>query len=213
MPPEEKDRSRYYQEIAAAFLKRRGGPFLMSSKDLALIASWEAQGIPLDTVLEGIEKAFDYYRNAAPVKRAVRTLAACGPQVLKAFERRRDRAVGGAVKVAPRREKRERIAGEVRRFLAAVPDPVSFLRAPFEEALTLVDREEPDEEALERLEAGVEKLLAENAAAGERDSARRDVAREFPKLAASQAEEAVRLKLLKSLREKYRVPFITFPYY
>lgn len=213
MPLEEKERSRYYQGIAAAFFKQRGGPFLLSPKDLATIASWEALDIPLETVREGIDKAFEYYRTMAPVRRNIRTLSACGSQVLKAFERRRERAVGRPVKVATRRGKKERIAAEARRFLGEVPPPVSFLKESFERALELVGQDKPDEDALEKLEARVERLLVERAPAEDRQEVRRAAAREFPTLTGSESAEVFRIKLLKSLRNKYMIPYITFPFY
>lgn len=161
MPQEEKERSRYYQEIAAAFFKQRGGPFLLSPKDLATIASWEALNIPLETVCEGIDRAFEYHRTIAPVRRNIRALSACGPQVLKAFERRREREVGRPANVATRREKKVRIADEVGRFLKEVPPSVSFLKEPFERALEILRQEKPDEDVLEWLEARIERTLVE----------------------------------------------------
>ena len=46
--------SGYYREIARAFLGRRGWPLLLSPKDQAAIAAWEADRVPLPVVLEGI---------------------------------------------------------------------------------------------------------------------------------------------------------------
>jgi hypothetical protein len=212
-PLDDKERSKYYQEIAAAFFKQRGGPFLLSPKDLSTIASWEAMNIPLETVREGIERAFEYYRTMAPVRRNLRSLTACGPQVLKAFERRREREVGRTATVSTHREKKERMAAEVRRFLEDVPPSLTFLKEPFERALGLLSQEKPDEDALEKLEALAERALIEHAPAQDRDEADRAVALEYPILRGAEAAEACRTKLLKSLRDTHRIPYITFPYY
>jgi len=152
MPPEEKDRSRYYQEIAAAFFKQRGGPFMLSPRDMTTIASWETLGVPLEAAREGIEGAFEYFKSQARDPRKVRALAACNSQVLKAFEGLRDRRVGRQAPVRSRLEKKAAIMSEVGLFLKDLPRPVSFLKEPYERALGLLRQERPDEEALERLE-------------------------------------------------------------
>ncbi len=213
MPSEEQDRSRYYQAIAAAFVRRRGGPALLSPNDQAVIARWEALGIPLEAALEGIQNAFNYHGIQAPVRRNIRALAACSPQVLKAFERLRDRNVGRQVKVRPRAEKRKEIAAEARLFLERLPAEAAFLKEPYEEVLGLVSRERPDEEALERVEARIEGLLVKHAPSAEREAVRRAVEEEFPALRGTEEDEVFRLKLIKSLRAAYRVPYVTFPYY
>jgi hypothetical protein len=213
MSSEDKERSEYYQGIAAAFFRQRGGGAVLTSRDLAVIASWESMGIPLPAVREGIDRAFEYARTIAPVRRNLKSLAACTSQVLRAFERHRERTVGGAVKVRTRREKKERIAAEARRFLDRLPAAVSFLEEPYARALELLTPDQPDEDALERLEAEVERRLETHAAQSDRDEARRVVADEFPGLKGDEAVEAGRLKLIKSLREKFKIPYITFPYY
>jgi len=213
MCPDDQEQSRYYQEIAAVFFKQRGGPFLLSPKDLATIAGWEALGVPLDSAREGITRAFEYARTGPYARRTIRTLAACEPQVLKAFDRFRERRVGGASKPKSREEKQAAMAGEARRFLQNVPAAVSFLKAPCEEALAILEAGRPDEDALERLEDGVERLLVERASEADREEARRALAKEFPRLGPKEAERLLGLKLVKSLRAKHKIPYITFPYY
>ena len=213
MPLEEKERSRYYQEIAAVFFKQRGGPFLLSPKDLATIAGWEAMGVPLEAAREGIVQAFEHSRTGPSVRRTIRTLAACQSQVLKAFDRFRDRGVGRPVKAKSRDEKRAAMIAEARRFLRFLPEPVSFLKDFYEEALDLLGKGKPDEDALERLEAKVERLLAERGPAQDKADVRRALAEEFPWLGAKEADRVFDLKLIKSLRVKYQIPYITFPFY
>jgi hypothetical protein len=213
MPAEEKERSRYYQEIAAAFFKQRGGPFLLSPWDMATIQAWESMGVPLEAAREGIDKAFEYRRTVAPARGRIRHLAACNSQVLKAFERGRERRVGAEARVATRAEKKARIEAEARRFLGESPGAVSFLKGPFERALAILASDAPDEEALEGLEDEVEKLLVERAPEAERAEARRAIAREFPKLHGRETAEVLALKLVKTLRLKYKIPHLTFPYY
>lgn len=213
MSPEEKDRSRYYQEIAAAFFKQRGGPFMLSPRDMTTIAAWETLGVPLEAVREGIDKAFEYLKTQARDPRKVRALAVCNSQVLKAFERLRDRRVGRQAPVRSRLEKKAAIMSEVGRFLKDLPRPVSFLEGPYEHALGLLSQDQPDEEALERLEEKVERLLADQCPAEERAAVRKEVEAGFPSLGAKEASEILSLKLLKTMRTKYRIPYLTFSYY
>jgi hypothetical protein len=48
----------YYAAAEAAFVRRRGTPFLLSPKDFALLKEWRALGVPLEAVESGIEEAF-----------------------------------------------------------------------------------------------------------------------------------------------------------
>mgnify|MGYP001385354622 CR=1 FL=1 len=48
----------YYAAAEAAFVRRRGTPFLLSPKDFALLKEWRALGVPLEAVEAGIDEAF-----------------------------------------------------------------------------------------------------------------------------------------------------------
>jgi len=213
MSPEENERSSYYQEIAAAFFRQRGGPFLLSPKDMTTIASWETMGVPLEAAREGIEKAMEYFRTQARERGKVRALAACNSQVLKAFERYRERSVGRHVPAKTRAEKRTLMVAEISRFLKDLPGPISFLREPYERALGLLEAGRPDEEALERLEERIERLMAEKCQAPYKESIRKEFEAEFHLPDGKQAADVFALKLVKNLRMKYKVPYVTFPYY
>jgi hypothetical protein len=152
----EKRKSAYYREAAKAFLDRRGAPFLLSARDVALIAEWEKRGIPLGVVLEGIERAFEGGGTGRHPAGKVMSLAFCGPQVEKAFARHRDRRAGAEVRVRPRAEKKERAAAEVNRFLASLPPGADEVRPLFVRAADILAAEVPDEEALERIDAEVD---------------------------------------------------------
>ncbi|NMD11588.1 MAG: hypothetical protein GYA74_10465, partial [Acidobacteria bacterium] len=70
-------RERYFRGIADRFIALRGAPFSLSPADICLIEAWESAGIPLETVLEGLEAAFALRpgRGRAPGK--IRTLSFC----------------------------------------------------------------------------------------------------------------------------------------
>ncbi len=80
--------SGYYQEIARAFLGRRGGSFFLSPKDQATIAAWEEQRIPLRVVLEGIGRAFDTLKARGRGTKAI-SLVFCGREVEAVFAQHR----------------------------------------------------------------------------------------------------------------------------
>ncbi len=49
----------YYTEIEEYFWKKRGTTLLISTLDWALIDSWKEAQIPLEAVLQGIDRAFE----------------------------------------------------------------------------------------------------------------------------------------------------------
>ena len=40
----------YYEAAEAAFIRRRGTPFLLSHRDFALLKEWRALGVPIEAV-------------------------------------------------------------------------------------------------------------------------------------------------------------------
>src|SRR4030095_60150 len=55
---ETEDRRAYYAAAEAAFIRRRGTPFLLSPRDFALLKEWRALGVPLEAGEAGIDAAF-----------------------------------------------------------------------------------------------------------------------------------------------------------
>jgi len=185
------ERDRYFQEISRVFLARRGAPFFLSPKDLELIASWEKAGIPLTLVLEGIDRAFAPGSEGAVSPGKVLTLAFCQNQVRKLHELRRERRIGSAAGGVPSRsEKRLWALTEVEDFLTrSDADGPPGVEAIARRARALLAAEGTDEEALERLDEEADAALA----AG--------------------AEESDRTRRIKTLREKYRLPYFALFYY
>lgn len=83
----------FYAAAEAAFIARRGTPFLLSPKDFALLKEWRALGIPIEAVGAGIDDAFTRREERAASGR-VNSLAYCRDAVLSAWERRAETAVG-----------------------------------------------------------------------------------------------------------------------
>ncbi len=77
----------YFEAAEAAFIRRRGTPFLLSPSDFALLREWRALGIPLEAVEAGIDEAFTRREERQAVGR-VNSLSYCRDAVLGAWERR-----------------------------------------------------------------------------------------------------------------------------
>jgi hypothetical protein len=92
MTETEEDRA-YYAAGEAAFVARRGTPFLLSPKDFALLKEWRALGIPIEAVEVGIDDAFTRREERSATGR-VNSLSYCRDAVLSAWERRTETAIG-----------------------------------------------------------------------------------------------------------------------
>jgi hypothetical protein len=92
MSETEEDRS-FYAAGEAAFIARRGTPFLLSPKDYALLKEWRALGIPIEAVEAGIDEAFTRREERGSTGR-INSLSYCRDAVLSAWERRAETAVG-----------------------------------------------------------------------------------------------------------------------
>jgi hypothetical protein len=183
----EEGQSAYYQAIAREFLRRRGAPFILSPRDLDVIADWELRRIPLGVVLEGIGRAFDGLRNRSRGTRGL-PLSFCENQVSKALAQHRDRHAGRGKPAVPRASKAEKARRAVEAFLAGLRSEVGDLRLLFEAAL-------------ERIDEDVNEALWQQAA------------RETPGAARDEEDAATRTALLKALRVRRKIPYVSLYYY
>jgi hypothetical protein len=204
--------SAYYQAIAREFLRRRGAPFFLSPRDLSLIAAWEERAVPLQAILEGIERAFDGLRDRSRGTKRL-GLAFCERHVERAMAQRIDRAAGRRKAPAPRSEKQGLVREAVERFLRSLRHENPEVVSRFQEALKLLSRSPADEEALERIDLEVDEILLGRAAPDEREAAHRDVLKDFSGAAAEEIASLARAKLLKSLRTGDRIPYVSLFYY
>ena len=88
----EEDRA-YYGAAEAAFIARRGTPFLLSAKDFALLKEWRALDIPIAAVEAGLDDAFTRREERGAIGR-VNSLSYCRDAILSAWERRAETSVG-----------------------------------------------------------------------------------------------------------------------
>lgn len=207
------NRSQYFQSIARHFLKLRGAPFFLSSKELDLIETWEKMKIPLQVVLEGIDRAFEKNRMKRVRKRKILSLAFCNLQVLKAFEQFRDRRVGAKNKVAGREEKRKKARAEVERFLENIPCEVDYLRELFSPVLRMLSLKGINEEELEQKEREIEDLLFDKSLDAEKEEVKREILAEYEFAEEEEFQRIFKLRLLKHLREMYKIPYVSLYYY
>jgi hypothetical protein len=91
----EEDRA-YYGAAEAAFIARRGTPFLLSPKDFALLKEWRALGIPIEAVEVGLDDAFTR-RDERGATGRVNSLSYCRDAILSAWERRAETSVGRGI--------------------------------------------------------------------------------------------------------------------
>jgi hypothetical protein len=198
----DRGQSGYYQEIARSFLARRGGALQLSPKDLAAIASWEEKRIPLDIVLEGIERTFD-------------GLKVRGRQVEAAFAQHRDRGAGGkrAGEAAPRRDKAARVRREIDRALESLPASDLALRRLLQEALEALGGARPNPETLERIEAGIEQALWDEATSEDKATASAEALKAQEGRRPAGFEDTVRRRAVMAVRARRRVPHVSFHFH
>jgi hypothetical protein len=206
-------RSEYYQSIARYFFKLRGAPFFLSSTELNLVEKWEKMEIPLFVVLEGIKRAFDNYMRKPGRKTKIQTLAYCENQVLNAFDQYRDRKVGGERKIRGKTEKKNRAKDEIKKFLDTLPDQIGYLKDAYSRAQRLLSHSHVDEEELERVEGEVEGLIWENSSEKERERVETDVRSEYKIKEGEEFLRILRIKMVKALRDRYKIPHISLFYY
>lgn len=170
-------------------------------------------GIPLRVVLEGIRRSFENSRPKRGKKGKILSLLYCNFQVLKAFEQYKERRVGERGMMLEKEEKRERARAEIERFLKAIPHRVNFLREVFSLAQKKLSKKYFKEEELERMEEEIDELLFKNSPNEKREEVKIKVKREYEFRNGEEFSLIWRIKLVKLLRKKYKIPYISLFYY
>jgi hypothetical protein len=214
MTEDDKDRSGYYQSIARAFLERRGAPFLLSPRDQALIAGWEARRIPLRVVLEAVGRTFDELRSRGRATRGI-PLSRCERHVDQAFAQHRDRGAGsrGPAGAAAMPAKPARARKEIEKALqgpaAGDPEIAALLRG----AVAALEGSGPDEAELERIDSRIEELLWARSTAAEKAAAEEEARREMRGRPRAELDAAVRRLVVKAARAGRRIPHVSLFYH
>jgi hypothetical protein len=135
MTETEEDRA-FYAAGEAAFVERRGTPFLLSPRDFALLKEWRALGIPIEAVESGIDEAFTRREERGATGR-INSLSYCRDAVLSAWERRSETAVGKGI---GRAEPEAADVGERLARLARALDDVARVHSDLTERLASAGR-------------------------------------------------------------------------
>ncbi len=159
-----------------------------------------------------MERAFANYRKGGRPAGAL-TLAFCEYQVGKALAGRRERRAGGARKAAPRDAKKERLRKEIGRFLGEVPPGLEGLAETFTAARAVLDDPGAGEEGLEALDERVEEALWQAAPEKDKARVRKDVRTGLSGKRTLDLEDVARTKLVKEMRERHKVPYLSLYYY
>jgi len=217
--------SGYYQEIAAAFLKRRGGALVLSPRDQAAIAAWEGKMIPLGVVLEGIGRAFEALKARRRDTRSI-SLALCDREVEAAFAQHRDRAAGRrkVLEAAPKPDKNDKARREIAKALETLPPDECALRSLLTAAVEALSVAKPDEAALEKIDAHIEEALWSGATAAEKEEAGAEAKEALRGRPSNRghvpgtrppagSDDAIRRMVVKNARSRRRIPHVSLHYY
>ena len=210
----------YYEAVEAAFIRRRGTPFLLSPGDFALLKEWRALGIPLEAVVAGIDEAFARREERGAVGR-VNSLRYCRDAVLEAWERRAETARGRGEPSGDAAEPDARAAlAELSARLGACRASRGDLSAPLDSALASLERLAGSGKSAEQIEASLARLdrrLARELYAALPDAERaeldRDVAAQLggalSRMDPATAEKTSRALTRRAVRERLALPRLT----
>jgi hypothetical protein len=206
----------YFEAAEAAFIRRRGTPFLLSPPDFALLKEWRALGVPIEAVEAGIDEAFARREERGAIGR-VNSLSYCRDAVLEAWERRAETARGrgeGAGAVEP----------DVATALAGLEAALSAARAgrpdlgkPLDAAFGALARlaasgktAEEVEASLARLDRRLARSLYEALPEAERAELDREVREQLSgaiaRMDAAAAEKTTKALTRRSVRERLALP-------
>jgi len=147
----------YYEAAEAAFIQRRGTPFLLSPSDFALLREWRALGVPLEAVEAGIDEAFTRREDRKKFGR-VNSLSYCRDAVLGAWERRaetsRGKGASGLALEIDAKAALESLARKLEESHARRPD----LAGPHASALAALARLQAGARAAEEIEGSLARL-------------------------------------------------------
>lgn len=218
MSETEADRQ-YYAAAEAAFIRRRGTPFLLSPKDFALLKEWRALGVPVEAVEQGIDDAFGRREERQATGR-VNSLSYCRDAVLSAWERRAQAAVGrgGGRESTPIDARRA--LEELTTMLEDVSRSRPDLAGPLESARHSLARlgqarrgAEEIESSLARLDKRLAGVLLDALAPAERQEldaeVQRLLARAKVRMDEPTTEKTARALARRLLREKLGLPRLT----
>jgi len=217
----------YFTEIEQRFQQRRGSLLMLSTLDWALIETWREAGVPLETVLRGIDVAFDKY-DAQKIKakgrsRKINGLAWVSQSVMEQTEQAQEAAVGIAKEQDAAAEtgfEGERVAAYLERNAAVVEaagvsaETVARLRelAGVVESMSLEDLDRTLTVLEEKLFAALLTATPESELVTLREQAARELAPYKGKMQSVQIKQVQQQFLQKRLLEAKRLPRLSLFY-
>jgi len=108
----------YFTEIEEYFWRKRGAHLLVSPLDWAIMETWQKAGVPLEAVLQGIDRAFEaYQRSRRSSGKPLKSLAYCTDAVLEVAEEKQEAAAGVTPAKGRRRQSEPFSRDELRGYL------------------------------------------------------------------------------------------------
>lgn len=208
-----KAQSEYYQSVARTIIMMRRSPIILSSEERDCIFQWDRKKIPLIVVKEGIRRAYENFSRKRGPRKKTFTLNYCRVQVEKAFEAYRERRVGVNQRDKISVNRKDRLYGEVVRFLGSLTATEGYLKEPFCLAEARLSSGDCSEKYLESLDKEVEKLIWEHSSSWEKKQAEKDILSEYGAVDREEKERILRIKTVKSLRESKKIPYLSLFYY
>jgi len=208
----------FYAAGEAAFIRRRGTPFLLSPKDFALLKQWRELGVPIEAVERGIDDAFSRREERGATGR-INSLAYCRDAVLAAWERRAEIGLGRGSGREERVDAGAALAA-LRESLAALEARRQDLKEPIEAAMRSLERlakgpKEPGEieESLARLDRKLASALFDALPPEERAEIERKIDGQLEAVRERMDDETARRTgralARKLLRERLDLPRLT----
>lgn len=86
----------YFRTVEQRFIERRGQALILSPGDVARVADWHRQGVPIEAVLEAIDVHFERMARRGRAPRRAVTLAYLDDEVMDAWAGAKRRKLGRA---------------------------------------------------------------------------------------------------------------------
>jgi hypothetical protein len=211
----EEDRA-YYAAAEAAFIRRRGTPFLLSPRDFVLLREWRSLGVPIEAIEAGIDDAFTRREERQAVGR-VNSLSYCRDAVLEAWERRADASRGKGVSGGGTDADVPAALRALEERLASCRERRPGLAAPLDSATASLRRLEGSGKTAEDVEASlarIDRRLAKELHAAlpddERAALDAEVSRQLggalARMDAATADKTTRTLVRRAVRERLDLP-------
>jgi len=213
MAAERTNREKYFQTIARFVLTQRRSSLLLTPHEIYLIDRWLSQEIPLRVVLDGLQRAVDYWQVKKKPRRSF-SLVKVERFVLAAYQAYRERQLGKS-----RRGLSSKKTGgspvKLRQIIAPFVHPhqkrLTTLGPYFREALAVLNQDEVDEAGLEEIDEKIDRQLVMLATAEEREQVMAELQATLSIKSKQKMKELVDRALAKYLRHKFKIPYCS-PY-